>query len=78
MYNNKVYVPQLFRKLMRNWYHYYLSYLSATCLEKAVQKPYDWHVLVVDCVFLVSKYAIYKKIKKTNKPNYGKLPVKVI
>ena len=32
--------------------------------------------LVAKCVRLISKCAICKKIKKTNKPNYDKMPVK--
>ena len=76
LYKNKIYVPQPLRERMLNWYHHYLSHPGATRLAKTVQQSCDWPGLVADCVKLVSKCATCKKFKKTNKPKYGKLPVK--
>ena len=76
LYKNKIYVPQPLRERMLNWYHHYLSHPGATRLVKTVQQSCDWPGLVADFVKLVNKCATCKKFKKTNKPKYGKLPVK--
>ena len=61
---------------MLNWYHHYLSHTEYTRLAKTVQQSCCWPGLLADCIKLVSKCATCKKFKKTNKPKYGKLPVK--
>ena len=62
---------------MLHWYHYYLSHSGTAHRVKTVHQLYGWHGLVADCVQLVSKCAICEKIKKINKPKYGKLHIKV-
>ena len=78
MYNNTIYVPQPLREQMLNWYHHYLSHTGATRLTKTVQQSYDLLGLVADCVCLITKFTICKKIRNTDKPKYDKLSVKVV
>ena len=60
---------------MLNRYHHYLSHPGTTHLAKTVRQSCNCSGLLTDCVQLVSKCAICKKIRK-NKPKYVKLSVK--
>ena len=64
MYNNKIYVPQSLCEQILNWYHHYQSHPGVTRLSKTLQQSCDWYGLVVDCVRLVRKCAVCKKIEK--------------
>ena len=78
MFNKKLFVPNKLREKMINWYHHYLIHPGAARLAKTIQQSCDWPGLVTQTKRMVDKCVICKKFKKTNKPKYGKLPIKEV